>query len=163
MDVSQLAGMQVGGALIKNDDTASELRGIAPTNDKNKSSPLNSIKHTPRRSCAEVGHKKGFEDALQRFRGKDADISEEAAEISDYTETLQRLSEARVLDLFQRKYAHSLLIGVGLMVSPQLGVDTVPVLVGPVSYLLLSKPAKGVEKSFSPLSFLGRILPIYKC
>ncbi|KAF4360251.1 hypothetical protein F8388_020542 [Cannabis sativa] len=30
-----------------------------------------------------------------------------------------------------------------------LGLDTVPVLVGPVSYLLLSKPAKGVEKSFS--------------
>ena len=44
----------------------------------------------------------------------------------------------------------------------QLGIDTVPVLIGPVSYLLLSKPAKGVEKSFSPLSLLGSILPIYK-
>uniref|UniRef100_A0ACD5ZYV3 Uncharacterized protein n=1 Tax=Avena sativa TaxID=4498 RepID=A0ACD5ZYV3_AVESA len=44
----------------------------------------------------------------------------------------------------------------------QLGVDTVPVLVGPVSYLLLSKAAKGVEKSFSPLSLLAGILPIYK-
>ena len=44
----------------------------------------------------------------------------------------------------------------------QLGVDTVPVLVGPVSYLLLSKPAKGVEKSFSLLSLLDKILPIYK-
>ncbi|XP_047049790.1 5-methyltetrahydropteroyltriglutamate--homocysteine methyltransferase 1-like [Lolium rigidum] len=43
-----------------------------------------------------------------------------------------------------------------------LGVDTVPVLVGPVSYLLLSKPAKGVEKSFSPLSLLSSILPVYK-
>ncbi|KAJ6422588.1 hypothetical protein OIU84_027536 [Salix udensis] len=43
-----------------------------------------------------------------------------------------------------------------------LGVDTVPVLVGPVSYLLLSKPAKGVEESFSLLSLLGKILPIYK-
>ncbi|KAG4933708.1 hypothetical protein JHK87_047710 [Glycine soja] len=28
-----------------------------------------------------------------------------------------------------------------------LGVDTVPVLIGPVSYLVLSKPAKGVDKS----------------
>ncbi|KAJ6296744.1 hypothetical protein OIU78_022463 [Salix suchowensis] len=37
-----------------------------------------------------------------------------------------------------------------------LGVDTVPVLVGPVSYLLLSKPAKGVEESFSLLSLLGK-------
>ncbi|KAA8516889.1 hypothetical protein F0562_017293 [Nyssa sinensis] len=43
-----------------------------------------------------------------------------------------------------------------------LGVDTVPVLVGPVSYLLLSKPAKGVEKSFSLLSLLDKILPIYE-
>ncbi|KAG2685419.1 hypothetical protein I3760_10G124100 [Carya illinoinensis] len=43
-----------------------------------------------------------------------------------------------------------------------LGVDTVPVLIGPVSYLLLSKPAKGVEKTFPLLSLLGKILPIYK-
>ncbi|KAM7529911.1 hypothetical protein LguiB_033321 [Lonicera macranthoides] len=43
-----------------------------------------------------------------------------------------------------------------------LGVDTVPVLVGPVSYLLLSKPAKGVEKTFDLLSLLDQILPIYK-
>ncbi|KAL5547208.1 hypothetical protein UlMin_006895 [Ulmus minor] len=43
-----------------------------------------------------------------------------------------------------------------------LGVETVPVLVGPVSYLLLSKPAKGVEKNFNILSLLGKILPIYK-
>lgn len=44
----------------------------------------------------------------------------------------------------------------------QLGVDTVPVLVGPVSYLLLSKAAKGVDKSFDLLSLLSKILPVYK-
>ncbi|XP_020589210.1 5-methyltetrahydropteroyltriglutamate--homocysteine methyltransferase 1 isoform X2 [Phalaenopsis equestris] len=43
-----------------------------------------------------------------------------------------------------------------------LGIDTVPVLVGPVTYLLLSKPAKGVEKTFPLLSLLEHILPIYK-
>ncbi|KAL9247078.1 hypothetical protein vseg_020547 [Gypsophila vaccaria] len=43
-----------------------------------------------------------------------------------------------------------------------LGVDTVPTLVGPVSYLLLSKPAKGVDKSFNLLSLLPEILTIYK-
>ncbi|KAK9125514.1 hypothetical protein Scep_014360 [Stephania cephalantha] len=43
-----------------------------------------------------------------------------------------------------------------------LGIDTVPVLVGPVSYLLLSKHAKGVDKSFSLLSLLGNILTVYK-
>ncbi|KAJ6671689.1 5-METHYLTETRAHYDROPTEROYLTRIGLUTAMATE--HOMOCYSTEINE METHYLTRANSFERASE [Salix viminalis] len=46
--------------------------------------------------------------------------------------------------------------------AKDLGVDTVPVLVGPVSYLLLSKPAKGVEKSFSLLSLIDKILPIYE-
>ncbi|MQM05230.1 hypothetical protein Taro_038037, partial [Colocasia esculenta] len=43
-----------------------------------------------------------------------------------------------------------------------LGIDTVPVLVGPVTYLLLSKPAKGVEKTFSTLSLLQNVLPVYK-
>lgn len=43
-----------------------------------------------------------------------------------------------------------------------LGMETVPVLVGPVSYLLLSKPAKAVEKSFSLLSLIDKIIPVYK-
>ncbi|XP_015946990.1 5-methyltetrahydropteroyltriglutamate--homocysteine methyltransferase [Arachis duranensis] len=43
-----------------------------------------------------------------------------------------------------------------------LGVDTVPVLVGPVTYLLLSKPAKGVDKSFCLLSLLPKVLAVYK-
>ncbi|KZV36436.1 methionine synthase [Dorcoceras hygrometricum] len=46
--------------------------------------------------------------------------------------------------------------------AKSLGIDTVPVLVGPVSYLLLSKPAKGVEKKFPILSLLDKILPVYK-
>ncbi|KAL3535968.1 hypothetical protein ACH5RR_004429 [Cinchona calisaya] len=43
-----------------------------------------------------------------------------------------------------------------------LGVDTVPVLVGPFTFLSLSKPAKGVEKTFPKLSLLDKILPVYK-
>ncbi|XP_078436470.1 5-methyltetrahydropteroyltriglutamate--homocysteine methyltransferase 1 [Wolffia australiana] len=43
-----------------------------------------------------------------------------------------------------------------------LGIDTVPVLVGPVTYLLLSKPAKGVDKSFNTLSLLSDVLSVYK-
>lgn len=46
--------------------------------------------------------------------------------------------------------------------AKELGIETVPVLVGPVSYLLLSKPAKGVSKTFNLLSLLDSILPIYK-
>jgi Cobalamin-independent synthase, N-terminal domain len=44
----------------------------------------------------------------------------------------------------------------------QLGIDTIPVLIGPVTYLLFSKPAKDVEKSFCTLLLLESILPIYK-
>ncbi|CAL5353863.1 hypothetical protein CsSME_00041966 [Camellia sinensis var. sinensis] len=73
------------------------------------------------RWLAKIGHQKDFEAALQRLRGKDADISEEAAEIQVYIETLQRLPKAKLLDLFQRRYLRSVFIGVGLMVCQQLG------------------------------------------
>ncbi|KAI9082287.1 hypothetical protein K1719_035710 [Acacia pycnantha] len=43
-----------------------------------------------------------------------------------------------------------------------LGIDTIPVLVGPVSFLLLSKTAKGVDRSFSLLSLVSKIIPVYK-
>ncbi|EXB96085.1 5-methyltetrahydropteroyltriglutamate--homocysteine methyltransferase [Morus notabilis] len=46
--------------------------------------------------------------------------------------------------------------------AKSIGVDTVPVLIGPVSYLLLSKPAKSIGNTFSFLSLLDKILPIYK-
>jgi 5-methyltetrahydropteroyltriglutamate--homocysteine methyltransferase len=44
----------------------------------------------------------------------------------------------------------------------QLGIETVPVLVGPVTYLLLAKAQKGAPKGFDLLSLLDSILPIYK-
>ncbi|KAL4318174.1 hypothetical protein GQ457_18G005660 [Hibiscus cannabinus] len=43
-----------------------------------------------------------------------------------------------------------------------LGIDTVPVLIGPLSYILLSKAAKDVDKSFSLLSLIEKIVPVYK-
>ncbi|CAL5397379.1 unnamed protein product [Camellia sinensis] len=61
------------------------------------------------------------EAALQRLRGESANISEEATEIRVYTENLQQFSEAKIFDLFQRKYAHSLIVGVGLMALQQFG------------------------------------------
>ncbi|XP_026438310.1 sugar transporter ERD6-like 5 isoform X3 [Papaver somniferum] len=73
------------------------------------------------RWLAKVGKVEDFEFSLRRLRGNNADISEEAAEIRDYTETIQRLPKAKTLDLFQRKYAHSLIVGVGLMVLQQFG------------------------------------------
>ncbi|WP_055480213.1 5-methyltetrahydropteroyltriglutamate--homocysteine S-methyltransferase [Sphaerimonospora mesophila] len=42
-----------------------------------------------------------------------------------------------------------------------LGYDARPVLVGPVTYLLLAKPAPGVEPGFDPVTLLDRLLPVY--
>ena len=36
-----------------------------------------------------------------------------------------------------------------------------PVLLGPVTYLLLAKPAPGVDPDFEPLTLLDRLLPVY--
>ncbi|MFZ3561550.1 5-methyltetrahydropteroyltriglutamate--homocysteine S-methyltransferase [Streptomyces sp. BH055] len=41
------------------------------------------------------------------------------------------------------------------------GLAARPVLVGPVTYLLLSKPAPGVAAGFDPLTLLERLLPVY--
>ncbi|MFE7663937.1 5-methyltetrahydropteroyltriglutamate--homocysteine S-methyltransferase [Streptomyces celluloflavus] len=42
-----------------------------------------------------------------------------------------------------------------------LGLNARPVLVGPVTYLLLAKPAPGVAADFDPLALLDRLLPVY--
>ncbi|NJP65049.1 5-methyltetrahydropteroyltriglutamate--homocysteine S-methyltransferase [Streptomyces spiramenti] len=41
------------------------------------------------------------------------------------------------------------------------GLAARPVLVGPVTYLLLAKPAPGVDPSFEPITLLDRLLPVY--
>ncbi|MGW6742291.1 5-methyltetrahydropteroyltriglutamate--homocysteine S-methyltransferase [Streptomyces sp. NPDC055025] len=42
-----------------------------------------------------------------------------------------------------------------------LGLTARPVLVGPLTYLLLAKPAPGVAADFEPLTLLDRLLPVY--
>ncbi|MBD0669240.1 5-methyltetrahydropteroyltriglutamate--homocysteine S-methyltransferase, partial [Streptomyces sp. CBMA156] len=42
-----------------------------------------------------------------------------------------------------------------------LGHTARPVLVGPVTYLLLAKPAPGVAEDFQPITLLDRLLPVY--
>ncbi|TXS31768.1 5-methyltetrahydropteroyltriglutamate--homocysteine S-methyltransferase [Streptomyces sp. ms191] len=42
-----------------------------------------------------------------------------------------------------------------------LGLAARPVLLGPVTYLLLAKPAPGVPDDFRPLTLLDRLLPVY--
>jgi 5-methyltetrahydropteroyltriglutamate--homocysteine methyltransferase len=43
----------------------------------------------------------------------------------------------------------------------ELGIDTVPVLIGPVSFLLLSKPADGVSEDFNPLDLIEPLVEVY--
>ncbi|KAK9002196.1 hypothetical protein V6N11_024882 [Hibiscus sabdariffa] len=74
------------------------------------------------RWLAKVGYEKEFYNALRRLHGdNDDDISHEANEIQDYLQTLKHQSKASMLDLFQRKYMHSIIIGVGLMMFQQFG------------------------------------------
>ncbi|KAA8536907.1 hypothetical protein F0562_029385 [Nyssa sinensis] len=73
------------------------------------------------RWLAKIGQEKEFEASLQRLRGENSDISEEVVEIRDYTEILQQLSESKFQDLFERKYAHSLTVGLGLTLLVQFG------------------------------------------
>ncbi|XP_056163145.1 sugar transporter ERD6-like 5 isoform X3 [Syzygium oleosum] len=77
------------------------------------------------RWLVKVGQEKEFEVTLQRLRGKSVDISQEAADIRDYTETFEWQSRSRILYLFQRRYAHSLIIGVGLVMLQQFGGSAV--------------------------------------
>ncbi|KAL4353486.1 hypothetical protein GQ457_06G020430 [Hibiscus cannabinus] len=70
---------------------------------------------------AKFGQEKDFEASLKRLRGRESDISEEAADIRDYTETLEQQKEASFLELFQKRYANLLIVGVGLMFLQQLG------------------------------------------
>ncbi|KAM2631840.1 hypothetical protein TB1_030563 [Malus domestica] len=73
------------------------------------------------RWLTKTGRQKEFEVALQKLRGRDADISDEAAEIQEYITTLDRFPQAKLLDLFQSRYLRSVIIAVGLMVCQQLG------------------------------------------
>ncbi|KAH9765490.1 Sugar transporter ERD6-like 16 [Citrus sinensis] len=71
------------------------------------------------RWLAKVGLDKEFQVALRKLRGKDADITREAAEIQVYILTLRSLPKASIRDLFKSKYIRSVIIGVSLMVLQQ--------------------------------------------
>lgn len=71
------------------------------------------------RWLAKCGHVEDLEAVLQIFRGKNANISQEATDIMEYTNSLH--TEDGILSLFQWKYAYSLIVGVGLMVFQEFG------------------------------------------
>ncbi|KAJ0014741.1 hypothetical protein Pint_19953 [Pistacia integerrima] len=76
------------------------------------------------RWLAMTGREKELDATLQKLRGRDADICQEAANIKLYTEAFQQQSDDRIFNLFQPRYAHSLIVGVGLLSLQNLGGNT---------------------------------------
>ncbi|CAN8305818.1 unnamed protein product [Cochlearia groenlandica] len=66
------------------------------------------------------GCEKECKASLQLLRGDDADITEEANIIKETMLLFDEGPKSRVMDLFQRRYAPSVVIGVGLMLLQQL-------------------------------------------
>ncbi|KAK2640585.1 hypothetical protein Ddye_028380 [Dipteronia dyeriana] len=76
------------------------------------------------RWLAKMGRDKEINPTLRFLRGKNADISQESVNIKNYTEAFQELSEDRILNLFQHRYAYSLMVGIVLMCLSQLSGTT---------------------------------------
>ncbi|XP_057496069.1 sugar transporter ERD6-like 7 isoform X3 [Actinidia eriantha] len=75
-------------------------------------------------NLAMVGKKKEFEEALQKLRGPEADISQEKAIIQEYLETLQGLPNVSLLNMFEKSNIHP--VAVGLMAFQQfMGVNRI--------------------------------------
>ncbi|CAO2836787.1 unnamed protein product [Amaranthus hypochondriacus] len=66
------------------------------------------------RWLVKFGHVKSFEAALQRLRGENVDISQEAADIKGYIEAPEN-KEAEFFSVFSRKYTFALTVGLGVM------------------------------------------------
>uniref|UniRef100_A0A5B6ZBN6 Putative sugar transporter ERD6-like 8 n=1 Tax=Davidia involucrata TaxID=16924 RepID=A0A5B6ZBN6_DAVIN len=65
------------------------------------------------------GQQKEFEAALQKLRGPDADISQEATMIQEYLETLRGLPKVSLLNLFDKSTIRPVFVAVGLMAFQQ--------------------------------------------
>ncbi|CAI9102345.1 OLC1v1000601C1 [Oldenlandia corymbosa var. corymbosa] len=66
------------------------------------------------RWLAKVGRHEEVESSLQWLRGKDTDVSQEAAEILNCTQSSDKLSIFRFKELLDKRYADPLIVGVGL-------------------------------------------------
>ncbi|KAJ6397616.1 hypothetical protein OIU77_018600 [Salix suchowensis] len=101
------------------------------------------------RWLAKLGRQKEFEASLQRLRGAESDISEEAVDIRDAIEILKQTSaETRTLELFQRRYAYVIIVGEGLILLQTFGGNSA------VSYYLGTIFAKAnVSTSSGPIIF----------
>ncbi|KAJ6434366.1 hypothetical protein OIU84_017966 [Salix udensis] len=108
------------------------------------------------RWLAKRGREKEFEATLQRLRGAKSDISEEADDIRDAVETSKHTSdEAGILELFQKRYAYAITVGVGLVLLQALGGNSA------VAYYLGTIFAKvNFSTSIGPVVFSLLQIPV---
>ncbi|KAL1192952.1 Sugar transporter ERD6-like 2 [Cardamine amara subsp. amara] len=71
------------------------------------------------RWLAMYGQDRELEVSLKRLRGENSDVHQETAEIREAVEISTRESQSGVRDLFNMGNAHSLIIGLGLMLMQQ--------------------------------------------
>ena len=45
--------------------------------------------------------------------------------------------------------------------AKDLGVETRPIVVGPITFLALGKPSKDASAGFQPISLLPKLIPVY--
>ncbi|KAE9598109.1 hypothetical protein Lal_00004060 [Lupinus albus] len=107
------------------------------------------------RWLAKVGNMKDSDSALQRLRGRNTDVYQEAAEIKEYTEALQRQKEASIIGLFQPQYLKALTVGVGLMILQQFGGIN-----GIVFYANSIFIAAGLSKSIGTIALVAVKIPM---
>ncbi|OAP04105.1 hypothetical protein AXX17_AT3G04940 [Arabidopsis thaliana] len=72
------------------------------------------------RWLAKKGRDKECEEVLQKLRGRKYDIVPEACEIKISVEASKKNSNINIRSLFEKRYAHQLTIGIGLMLLQQL-------------------------------------------
>ncbi|KAL9233275.1 hypothetical protein vseg_008296 [Gypsophila vaccaria] len=85
-----------------------------------------SIPESPR-WLVNVGRDDDYEAALQWLRGKNIDISQEAADIrslQDYIDDVENIEGESVFNVFRLKYAYALTVGLGLMALASFGGTT---------------------------------------
>ncbi|CAN1285165.1 Sugar transporter ERD6-like 17 [Linum perenne] len=113
------------------------------------------------RWLAQVGRGKEFEASLKSLRGKDTDINHEKQEIQEMVDAFNDRKDAKLTDLFQKKYAYSLTVpaaAVGLFLMDYAGRK--PVLMVSAGGMCLCSILVGVAFVLQGLNLLKNLTPI---
>ncbi len=104
----------------------------------------------------------GLEDYFAMARGRQADgVDVTAMEMTKWFDTNYHYIVPELGPTTEFSLSSSKPFDEHAEAMSELGIDTVPVLIGPVSLLLLSKPADGVSGDFDPLDLVEGLVEVY--